>query len=90
MRKKVFVWLLLLVLLVALTYILCLRAGEPAGTLASRFKVVYDDSAYRVIVDQRTGVEYIWTPRGGICALIDSYGNPVLYPAYDAREDRPV
>lgn len=90
MTKKLIAWLLVLALLAALVYILCLRAGEPAGTLASRFKVVYDDSAYRVIVDMRTGVEYIWTPRGGICALLDSYGNPVLYPAFDAREDRPV
>lgn len=49
-----------------------------------------DDSLYlSVYVDTETGVEYVWAH--GICfyPLIDSYGNPYLYPAFDAREDAP-
>lgn len=60
----------------------------PAGEAETRFHTVYADDVYIIIVDMRTGVEYIRTPRGGITALIDSYGNPVLYPGFDAREDR--
>ena len=91
MLKRFLLTVLLVALLLCLGRILVLRAGEIDDDLpASRFKLIYDDAQYRVIVDQRTGVEYIRDVRGGICALIDSYGNPVLYPGFDAREDRPV
>lgn len=91
MLKRFLLTVLLVALLLCLGRILVLRAGEIDDDLpSSRFKTVYDDAQYRIVVDQRTGVEYIQTTRGGICVLIDSYGNPALYPGYDAREDRPV
>lgn len=90
MLKRFLLTVLLVALLLCLGRILVLRAGEIDDLPASRFKLIYDDAQYRIIVDQRTGVEYIRDARGGICVLIDSYGNPVLYPGFDAREDRPV
>jgi len=41
---------------------------------------------FSVIVDSRSGVEYI--VRGNeVEPLIDSYGQPMIYSAFDARED---
>lgn len=54
-----------------------------------RFEVIeeYDDCT--IYVDMETGVEY--AERAGytnITVLLDSYGNPLIYPGFDAREDR--
>lgn len=42
---------------------------------------------FNVIVDSRSGVEYI-VKGTEIEPLIDSYGQPMIYSAFDAREDR--
>lgn len=53
----------------------------------SRFKLIEVGDWYNVYVDLETGVEYI--RRGSdIEPLIDSYGRPYIYPAFDSREDR--
>lgn len=58
-----------------------------------RFEVIYKDVISYVVVDTETGVEYA-VSRGSYNAgtftmLYDSYGNPYIYPGFDAREDRP-
>ena len=77
-----------IIVAVLILCILMIPTGEPDQS--TRFRTIYADDVYIIIVDQRTGVEYIRDVRGGICPLIDSYGSPVLYPGFDAREDRPV
>lgn len=69
--------------LLALVIILC-GCGKNDG----RFVVVYrEPHTFTVVVDTETGVEYFRQRNGGVCPLIDSYGNPYIYPAFDARED---
>lgn len=52
-----------------------------------RFVSIESAFGYEVYVDTETGVE--WLKMGGICRpIIDSYGKPYIYPAFDAREDR--
>ena len=57
-----------------------------------RFKEVYSDLDYYIVVDMDTGVEYAVSDgphnQGTFTMLCDSYGNPYIYPAFDAREDR--
>lgn len=53
-----------------------------------RFELIEADSQYSVYVDMDTGVEYVKFNTGA-AAIIDSYGNPYIYPAFDAREDKP-
>ena len=78
--------MLLLFLIVAL-----LTSCTPSSVKThntDRFMLVekFRDSA--VYVDLQTGVE--WIQRGEAFApAIDSYGRPLLWPAFDAREDRP-
>ena len=52
-----------------------------------RFMLVetYDDCA--IYVDTCTGVEYACY-NGNLTILFDSYGRPLVWPAFDAREDR--
>lgn len=58
-----------------------------------RFKEIYRDFGYYIVVDMDTGVEYVVSNgsynRGTFTMLCDSYGNPYVYPAFDAREDKP-
>lgn len=58
-----------------------------------RFKEVYSDSEYYIVVDMDTGVEYavsnVLYNRGTFTMLCDRYGNPYIYPAFDAKEDKP-
>ena len=53
-----------------------------------RMMLIYNDGFSRVFVDTETGVEYFSVARDGTCVMIDRYGNPYIYPAFDAREDR--
>lgn len=54
---------------------------------SGRFLTIDEGLTYSVIVDCDSGVEYL--VRGqDIEPLIDSYGNPMIYSAFDAREDR--
>ena len=52
-----------------------------------RFMLVeeYNDSA--IYVDTCTGVEYA-SYNGNLTILFDSYGRPLVWPAFDAREDK--
>lgn len=56
-----------------------------------RFEVIYKDTVCYVVVDTETGVEYAvsrGTYNGGnFTMLCDSYGNPYVFPGFDARED---
>ena len=53
----------------------------------NRFMLVetYEDSS--IYVDTCTGVEYACY-NGKLTLLLDSYGRPLVWPAFDAREDR--
>lgn len=52
-----------------------------------RFVKIEENKVGSVYVDTETGVEWLW--RGfTFVPIIDSYGNPYIYPAFDAREDR--
>lgn len=88
--KKTIAFLLLLTIAATL---LCGCGHADTDTLdghGKRFQTIYTDQRWNlnVLVDMETGVEYIrFTNR--IQPLIDSYGNPLLYPGFDAREDKP-
>lgn len=65
--------------------LLCLcSCGKDDG----RFITVNRGFYGSVRVDTQTGVEYI-EKNGWYVQLLDSYGNPLIYPGFDAREDRP-
>ena len=51
-----------------------------------RFELIQMQSNFWVYVDMETGVEWVWS-KGSFRPVIDSYGNPYIYPAFDARED---
>lgn len=53
-----------------------------------RMLLIYNDGFSSILVDTETGVEYISRANCGTCVMVDSYGNPYIYPAFDAREDR--
>ena len=53
-----------------------------------RFEVIDKQNYVWTYVDTETGVEWIRSGRT-IQPVIDSYGNPYIYPGFDAREDRP-
>ena len=76
---------IILLILLIMVIILC-GCGKPEND--GRFIEVYRASYFNVVVDMETGVEYIRQfGGGGVCPLVDSYGNPYVYPAFDARED---
>lgn len=82
--KKIAIALLALLLFVVL---LCSCASAKHDS--DRLKLVDRVDDIYVYADMQTGVEYVFAPRGGICPLIDSYGAPLVFPGFDAREDRP-
>lgn len=53
-----------------------------------RFEVIHKQDYIWVYVDTETGVEWVWGDKTFV-PIIDSYGNPYIYPGFDAREDRP-
>lgn len=83
---KAAVTVLLVLLIVAL-----LTSCTPSSVKThdtERFMRVETFRDCAVYVDLQTGVE--WIQRGEAFApAIDSYGRPLLWPAFDAREDRP-
>lgn len=73
-----------LAIALALFALLLCGCGEKGN---KRFKCVYTDAIFDIYVDTETGVE--WMRSGNrVQPVIDSYGNPYVYPAFDAREDR--
>ena len=80
--KKIAIALLALLLFVVL---LC-SCGKKQ--LPDRFMKVADYNDCQIYVDTQTGVEYV--SRGNTLApLFNSYGAPLVFPGFDAREDRP-
>ena len=78
---KVIALILLLFLILSL---LCSCGDEQ---LPDRFMKVADYNDCQIYVDTQTGVEYV--SRGNTLApLFNSYGRPLVWPAFDAREDR--
>ena len=72
-----------LALLACVVLLASCKEQEDSG----RFLTVDYGLSYTVIVDTRSGVEYF--VRGTeVEPLIDSYGQPMIYSAFDAREDR--
>ena len=75
-----------LLILLAIIVILCGCGKKPEES--ARFLEIDRATYYTVLVDTQTGVEYIKiNGGGGVTPLIDSYGRPYIYPAFDARED---
>jgi len=84
--KKLIAFLLFLAL--AATILCgCSRQTQANGFSGKRFEVIHKQDYIWVYVDTETGVEWVWGDKTFV-PIIDSYGNPYIYPAYDAREDR--
>jgi hypothetical protein len=82
---KTAVTVLLLFLIVALLTSCAPQTVKKHNT--ERFMIVETFRDCAVYVDLQTGVE--WILRGDAFApAVDSYGRPLLWPAFDAREDR--
>lgn len=84
----------LIAILLLLALLLC-GCGNSAFDVqehhGKRFEVVakYDDCD--ILVDMETGAEYAMKHSAYcdvITVLLDSYGKPILFPGFDAREDR--
>lgn len=82
---------IILLALLAIIIILCGCGKKPEES--TRFLVIVSEPGYTVMVDTETGVEYAvsrGTYNGGnFTMLCDSYGNPYVFPGFDAREDKP-
>lgn len=92
--KKTIAFIIALIM-VALLLCGCGKVDTPDNGHDKRFMFLNDDGTIdgnvylRVVVDTKTGVEYVWSARCFMCPIIDSYGKPYIYPAFDAREDAP-
>lgn len=77
-----------ILLLLFIAALLCSCARRPVKTHdTERFMLVELFNDCRVYVDLQTGVE--WIRQGSAFApAIDSYGRPLIWPGFDAREDR--
>lgn len=74
----------LILLLFVIFSLLCSCGKEQ---LPDRFMKVADYNDCQIYVDLQTGVEYV--SRGNTLApLFNSYGAPLVYHGFDAREDR--
>lgn len=74
----------LILLLFVILSLLCSCGKEQ---LPNRFMKVADYNDCQIYVDLQTGVEYV--SRGNTLApLFNSYGAPLVYHGFDAREDR--
>lgn len=65
--------------------------GKPTDTSVldghgKRFVCIESSFLGEVYVDTETGVEWLCV-NSRIQPIIDSYGNPYVYPGFDARED---
>ena len=50
----------------------------------------FDSPQSRVLVDRKTGVNYLWTASGyagGLTVLLDAEGKPIVTPVPDDDED---
>ena len=50
----------------------------------------FDGTQSRVLVDRKTGVNYLWTARshaGGLTVLVDTEGKPIVTPVPADYED---
>lgn len=74
-----------LALLACVLLLASCKEQEDSG----RFLTIDEGLTYSVIVDCDSGVEYLVRVYD-IEPLIDSYGNPLIYSAFDAREDRAI
>ena len=82
----------LIAILLLLALMLC-GCGKSAFDVkqhhGKRFERIAEYDDCEILVDTETGAEY--ARRYGnnrLFALLDSYGNPLIYPGFDAREDR--
>lgn len=89
MNDKDTIRVIVMVLLVLGIVALLCSCGKPDTKRVEmdRFMLVeeYNDAA--IYVDTCTGVEYACY-NGKLTVLLDSYGRPLVWPAFDAREDR--
>ena len=76
----------LLFALAAILVVQLLSSCASAKHDSDRLKLVDRVDDIYVYADMQTGVEYVFAPRGGVCPLIDSNGDPYLFPGFDARE----
>ena len=79
-------WIAIAVFLIIMVILLC-GCGKQKIVDDDRFILVNRSLSYEVFVDTETGVEYLRVSGGGVTPMIDSYGYPYIYPAFDARED---
>lgn len=77
-----------MILMLFILFTLLCSCARPVKTHdVNRFMLVERFDDCRVYVDLQTGVE--WIMRGyAIAPAIDSYGRPLLWPGFDATEDR--
>ena len=74
-------------MVILLFLILALLCSCGKEQLPDRFMKVADYNDCEIYVDTQTGVEYV--SRGNTLApLFNSYGAPLVFHGFDAREDR--
>ena len=78
----------IIAIVLLLFFIVALLSSCGKKKLPARFMKIADYSDCQVYVDTQTGVEYVGNRAGGISPLIDTYGAPLIFHGFDAREDR--
>lgn len=77
----------IIALLIIAALILCGCKYEDGQS--ERMMLLESTESYNIYVDTKSGVEYICRSADStMTPLIDSYGNPYIHPAFDAREDK--
>lgn len=66
---------------------ICLSACSAVTAINDSYRLHYIKDghllAVDVVYDSQTGVEYAYTPYGGVCLLVGADGKPLIYEGYE-------
>lgn len=84
MKNKVIFIIIAIVMTSALAFIFSGCTGQlesESRDITERLSREYGyvDGSHEIVVDKETGVMYLCIYRGGVCAMVDENGKPMLY-----------
>lgn len=76
------------IIILILLIVICLTGCDGVGyneteyntsNNDNRLKIIYKDANRTIVVDNKTGVQYLRCYQGGIVVMVDENGNPLIY-----------